>query len=85
MALSAAAWLYLSVAGSLVAYTAYVWLLHVSTPTRVSTYAYVNPLIAVLLGCTIGREPFSPELLVAAALVIVAVALIVRSGVRRSR
>lgn len=84
-ALSATAWLYLSLAGSLVAYTAYVWLLQVSTPTRVATYAYVNPLIAVLLGCTIGQEPFSTELLAAAGLVVVAVALIVRSGARRTR
>jgi drug/metabolite transporter (DMT)-like permease len=72
--------LYLTVAGSLVAYTAYVWLLHVSTPTRVATYAYVNPLIAVLLGCTLGREAFSHELFVAGGLIIVAVALIVRGG-----
>lgn len=75
-------WLFLTIAGSLVAYTAYVWLLHVSTPTRVATYAYVNPLIAVLLGCTLGREVFSHELLLAGALIIVAVALIVRGGAK---
>ena len=40
----------LGIAGSLVAFTAYAWLLQVSTPAKVSTYAYVNPLIAVLLG-----------------------------------
>lgn len=74
------AWLYLTVAGSLIAYTAYVWLLHATTPARVATYAYVNPLIAVLLGCTIGREAFSQELFVAGGLIIVAVALIVRGG-----
>ena len=79
-ALSFGAWLYLTVAGSLIAYTAYVWLLHATTPARVATYAYVNPLIAVLLGCTIGREAFSHELFVAGALIIVAVALIVRGG-----
>jgi drug/metabolite transporter (DMT)-like permease len=66
----------------LVAYTAYVWLLHVSTPARVATYAYVNPLIAVLLGCTLGREVFSHELIVAGALIIIAVALIVRGGAK---
>jgi drug/metabolite transporter (DMT)-like permease len=73
-------WLYLTIAGSLIAYTAYVWLLHASTPTRVATYAYVNPLIAMVLGCTLGREVFSHALLVAGALIIIAVALIVRGG-----
>jgi drug/metabolite transporter (DMT)-like permease len=78
------AWLYLTIAGSLIAYTAYIWLLHASTPARVATYAYVNPLIAVLLGCTLGRETFSHELFVAAALIIVAVALIVRGSAQAS-
>jgi drug/metabolite transporter (DMT)-like permease len=82
-ALSIGATLYLTVAGSLVAYTAYIWLLHASTPVRVATYSYVNPLIAVLLGCTIGREAFSHELFVAGTLIIVAVALIVRGGAPR--
>jgi drug/metabolite transporter (DMT)-like permease len=80
--LSFGSWLYLTIAGSLIAYTAYVWLLHASTPARVATYAYVNPLIAVLLGCTLGREIFSHELFVAAGLIIVAVALIVRGGAK---
>ena len=79
-AVSFGSWLYLTIAGSLIAYTAYVWLLHASTPARVATYAYVNPLIAVLLGCTLGREIFSHELFVAGGLIIVAVALIVRGG-----
>ena len=52
---------YLCMFGSIVAFTAYVWLLQVSTPARVSTSAYVNPLIAVVLGCTIGREQFSEQ------------------------
>jgi len=79
-AVSFGSWLYLTTAGSLIGYTAYNWLLHASTPARVATYAYVNPLIAVLLGCTLGREIFSHELLVAGALIIVAVVLIVRGG-----
>jgi drug/metabolite transporter (DMT)-like permease len=78
--ISLGSWLYLTLAGSLIGYTAYIWLLHASTPARVATYAYVNPLIAVLLGCTIGHEIFSHELLVAGALIIVAVVLIVRGG-----
>lgn len=79
-ALSFASWLYLMVAGSLVAYTAYVWLLHASTPARVSTNAFVNPLIAVLFGCTIGHEAFSRELFWAGVLIIVAVVLVLRGG-----
>jgi drug/metabolite transporter (DMT)-like permease len=81
-ALSFWSWLYLTIAGSLVAYTAYVWLLHASTPARVATYAYVNPLIAVLLGCTIGREVFSPEIYLAGGLIIVAVVLVLRGGAK---
>lgn len=79
-ALSFWSWFYLTIAGSLVAYTAYVWLLHATTPARVATYAYVNPLIAVLLGCTIGHEIFSPEIYVAGGLIVVAVVLVLRGG-----
>jgi len=82
--LSAGAWLYLTVFGSLVGFTCYVWLLHASTPARVATYAYVNPFIAVLLGCTIGHETFSHELLMAGILIIVAVVLIVRGGAAKA-
>jgi drug/metabolite transporter (DMT)-like permease len=70
-------WGYLLVFGSLIAYTAYVWLLDVSTPARVSTYAFVNPLIAVMLGCTVGAEPFSIRLLSASMLIVIAVAAII--------
>ena len=82
--LSAGAWLYLTAFGSLVGYTCYVWLLHASTPARVATYAYVDPFIAVLLGCTIGHETFSHELFVAGMLIIAAVALIVRGGAAKT-
>lgn len=84
-AVSAWAWVYLTLIGSLIGFTAYVWLLGVSTPARVSTYAFVNPLIAVVLGCTIGREPFTSELVLASGLIVVAVALIVGSGMRRRK
>ena len=50
------AWFYLVVFGSWIGFTAYVWLLRVSTPSRVSTYAYVNPVIAVALGWLILGE-----------------------------
>ena len=71
------AWTYLTVFGSLIAFTSYVWLLQASTPARVSTYAFVNPLIAVVLGCTLGAEPFSLKLLASTALIVVAVYLII--------
>lgn len=81
--LSVGSWLYLMIAGSVISYTAYVWLLHVTSPARVSTTSYVNPLIAVLLGCTIGREPFSSDVLLAGVLIIAAVVLLLRGTQRR--
>lgn len=67
---------YLVVFGSLVAYAAYVWLLHHTTPARVSTYAFVNPLVALGLGVWLGSESFDPATLVAAALILGSVVLI---------
>jgi drug/metabolite transporter (DMT)-like permease len=74
--LSFAGWLYLIVFGSIVAFTAYVWLLRVSTPARVSTYAYVNPVVAVLLGFALAGEPLTLRMIVAAAVIVSGVALI---------
>lgn len=68
--------LYLIVFGSLVAFSAYVWLLRVVPPSRVASYAYVNPLIAVLLGWALGDEPLDAKVGLAAALVVIAVVLI---------
>lgn len=76
---SALALAYLVVFGSLVGFTAYIWLLRVSTPSRVSTYAYVNPVVAVLLGWALAGEPLSARVLGAAAVIIAAVVLITRS------
>jgi drug/metabolite transporter (DMT)-like permease len=67
---------YLIVAGSLIGFTAYVWLLRVSTPPLVATYAYVNPVVAVLLGWAILGEPVTGRTLLAAAVIIGAVVLI---------
>ena len=72
---SRAAFVYLTLLGSLVGFSAYVWLLQVSTPARVSTYAYVNPLIAVLLGRLALGEPFPKSLALAAGLILGAVIL----------
>lgn len=68
--------LYLIVLGSIVAFSAYIWLLRVSTPTRVSTYAYVNPVIAVLLGWALAGEALTARMLVAATVIVSGVALI---------
>jgi drug/metabolite transporter (DMT)-like permease len=68
---------YLIVFGSLVAFAAYVWLLRVTRTTLVSTYAYVNPVVAVFLGWAILAEPITAGTLIAGAIIVVAVALIV--------
>src|SRR5688500_4985453 len=68
--------LYLILFGSLVGFTAYIWLLKVSTPAKVSTYAYVNPVVAVMLGWLFASEPLSLRMLLAAAVIIAGVALI---------
>jgi drug/metabolite transporter (DMT)-like permease len=69
--------LYLSLFGSVAGVTAYLWLLRHVTPSRVSTYAFVNPVVAMTLGVLIGGEPFDARVGIASALVVVAVALIV--------
>jgi drug/metabolite transporter (DMT)-like permease len=67
---------YLVVFGSLIGFSAYVWLLKVSTPARVSTYAFVNPVVAVFLGWAFAGEQLSARELLAAAIIILAVVLI---------
>jgi drug/metabolite transporter (DMT)-like permease len=67
---------YLVLFGSIVAFSAYTWLLRVSTPARVATYAYVNPLVAVALGWAFGGERLSMATLGAAVLILAAVVLI---------
>lgn len=71
------AWLYLIVFGSLVAFTAYSWLIRNAPASRVSTYAYVNPVIAVGLGWALAGEQITLRTLLAAAIIIAAVILIV--------
>jgi drug/metabolite transporter (DMT)-like permease len=70
------AWGYLVIAGSLVAFPVYIWLLRNSTPARVSTYAYVNPIVAVILGWAVLDEPVTPRIALAATVIVGAVALI---------
>jgi drug/metabolite transporter (DMT)-like permease len=74
---SLAALAYLIVFGSLVGYTAYIWLLGNAPTSLVSTYAYVNPAVAVLLGWLFVNETIGPRVVVAGAMIIAAVALIV--------
>jgi drug/metabolite transporter (DMT)-like permease len=73
---STLAWAYLVVAGSLITYPAYVYLLKHSTPARVSTYSYVNPVVAVFLGWLILGEPVTRRTLVASVVIVAAVAII---------
>jgi drug/metabolite transporter (DMT)-like permease len=68
--------LYLITFGSLLGFTSYIWLLDKVSPARLGTYAYVNPIVAVLLGWAIAGEELSMRTGVAAAIVICAVALI---------
>ncbi|HEX6307669.1 MAG TPA: EamA family transporter [Longimicrobiales bacterium] len=67
---------YLLVFGSIIGFSAYVWLLRVSTPARVATYAYVNPVVAVLLGWAIAGEALTLRMGAAALIIIAGVALI---------
>ena len=73
---SVAAWVYLLIVGSLIGFTAFVFLLRVSTAARVATYAYVNPVVAVILGWLLANEAISVRMLVAAAIIVAGVALI---------
>lgn len=76
---SRAAWIalaYLIVFGSIIAFTAYVWLIHHEPPTKVGTYAYVNPVIAVLLGYFILGEPLGLRTILGTACVLISVIVI---------
>jgi drug/metabolite transporter (DMT)-like permease len=73
---------YLVVVGSLVAYSAYTWLLQNAPISQVATYAYVNPMVAVVLGWLILDEQVPPMMLVASAVIVAAVATIVRNEAR---
>jgi drug/metabolite transporter (DMT)-like permease len=79
LVVSGTAWLsllYLIVAGSIIGYTAYVWLLHYESPTKVGTYAYVNPVIAVIIGYLFGGEALGARTVLGTLLVLVSVVAI---------
>lgn len=76
--------LYLAGAGSLAGYTLYQWLLRATSPAVVSTYACVNPVVAVALGWLLGGEAYGARTLLTALLIVASVALIIASRVRPS-
>ena len=78
-AITSRGWLafgYLVSIGSLVGFSTFVWLMRHSTPARVATYAYVNPVVAVFLGWLILDEPITARTLVAAAIIVASVVII---------
>lgn len=84
---SPTAWLslaYLIVAGSIIAFTAYVWLIHHESPTKVSTYAYVNPVVAVLLGFFVEGEPLGLRTALGTLFVLISVLVITTSAAKKS-
>ena len=68
--------LYLILAGSIIGFTAYVWLLHYQSPTKVGTYAYVNPIVAVVIGYFFGGESLGTRTLLGTVFVLISVLLI---------
>lgn len=85
-AVSRSAWIalaYLIFAGSIVAFTAYVWLLHYESPTRVGTYAYVNPVVAVILGYFLGGEPLGARTILGSLFVLVSVITITSTPAKK--
>jgi drug/metabolite transporter (DMT)-like permease len=87
-AVSAAAWwslAYLTLAGSILGFTTYLWLLHHESPTKVSTYAYVNPVVAVILGYFFASEALGVRTVLGTLLVIAGVIIITTTPSGTSR
>ena len=85
-AVSREAWLallYLIIAGSIIGFTAYVWLLHHQSPTKVGTYAYVNPVVAVALGYLLGGETLGIRTIVGTLFVLVSVVIITTTRAKK--
>ncbi len=83
--LSVASFAYLVIIGAVVGYTAYIWLLRHCDPAKVATYAYVNPIVAVLLGAVFAGETLTMRTLIAAALIIGSVAMVITAQQLRVR
>lgn len=82
---SIVAWSYLLVFGSFIAFSAYIWLMRNSTPAKVSTYAYVNPVVAMYLGWAMANEEITSRILLASMLLISAVVIVIRYGSQRKK
>jgi drug/metabolite transporter (DMT)-like permease len=77
------AWVYLVAVGAVVGYSAYIWLLSVASPTLVGTYAFVNPVIAVILGTTLAGETIDLRTVIGTIVIAIAVAIILWQTSRR--
>lgn len=85
-AISRGAWfslVYLVVAGSIIGYTAYLWLIHHESPTKVGTYAYVNPVVAVIVGYFFGGEALGPRTILGTLCVLVSVIVITTTPAKK--
>jgi drug/metabolite transporter (DMT)-like permease len=82
---SAWAFVYLVLVGALVGFTAYLWLVRTVPPALATTYAFVNPIVAIYLGWLILAEPVTDRTLLAAVVIIVAVAIITQTRSRKAR
>jgi drug/metabolite transporter (DMT)-like permease len=83
--LSLASFIYLVIIGAVVGYTAYIWLLRHCDPAKVATYAYVNPIVAVLLGAAFAGETVTVRVLIAAGLIIGSVAVVITAQQLKAR
>jgi drug/metabolite transporter (DMT)-like permease len=86
-AVSRGAWFalaYLIVAGSIIGFTAYLWLIHHESPTKVGTYAYVNPVVAVIVGYFFGGETVGPRTMLGTVLVLVSVIVITTTPAKKT-
>ncbi len=84
--ISRGAWLsllYLIVAGSIIGFTAYVWLIHHESPTKVGTYAYVNPVVAVLVGYFLGGEALGLRTILGTLFVLISVVVLTMTRARQ--
>lgn len=82
---SVASLVYLLVAGSLIGFTAYVYLLRHTTPARAATYAFVNPIVAMILGAWLDGDPLTPRRVGGAAVIVLGVLLVIAFRARASR
>lgn len=76
---------YLILGGSIIAFTAYVWLIHREPAIRVGTYAYVNPLVAIAVGYTLGGETLGTRTALGAACILLSVVLVLRAPARQQQ